>query len=55
MSILIEEYKNYKENGIEEPEAVIKFTKEYKKPKIVYFNLLINLLNTKNLIINYLD
>ena len=31
MSMLIEEYKNYKENGIEEPEAVIKFTKEYRK------------------------
>ena len=31
MSMLIEEYKNYKKNGIEEPEAVIKFTKEYRK------------------------
>jgi P4 family phage/plasmid primase-like protien len=31
MSILLEEFKDYKENGLNEPEEVIKFTKKYQQ------------------------
>jgi P4 family phage/plasmid primase-like protien len=36
MSILVHKFKDYKENGIEEPDEVIKFTKKYEADSDIY-------------------